>query len=57
MSFIVAGLVLLLALLAGIVLDNIGVRKWQKNPRRDIPSFDPWRPLVRPDMQTEEHDC
>jgi hypothetical protein len=57
MSFIVAGLVLLLALLASIVIVNIGIRKCQKNARRDIPSFDPWRPLVPPTMQTEEHDC
>jgi hypothetical protein len=31
MSFIVAGSVLLLALLAGIVLDGIGVRRGQKS--------------------------
>jgi hypothetical protein len=41
MSFIVAGGVLLLALLAGIVLDGIGVRRQQK-ARRDIPPFDAW---------------
>ncbi len=39
MSFIVAGGVLLLALLAGIVLDGVGVRRRQKG-RRDIPPFD-----------------
>ena len=37
MSFIVAGGVLLLALLAGIVLDGIGVRK--RRARRDIPDL------------------
>jgi hypothetical protein len=41
MSFIVAGGVLLLALLAGIVLDGIGVRRRQK-ARRDFPPFDAW---------------
>jgi hypothetical protein len=41
MSFIVAGGVLLLALLAGIVLDGIGLRK-QRKARRDIPPFDAW---------------
>jgi hypothetical protein len=41
MSFIVAGCVLLLALLAGIVLDGIGVRRPQK-ARRDVPPFDAW---------------
>jgi hypothetical protein len=41
MSFIVAGSVLLLALLAGIVLDDIGVRRGQE-ARRDVPSFDAW---------------
>jgi hypothetical protein len=41
MSFIVAGGVLLLALLAGIVLDGVGVRRRQKE-RRDIPPFDAW---------------
>ena len=37
MSFIVAGSVLLLALLAGIVLDGIGVRK--PKARGDIPDL------------------
>jgi hypothetical protein len=41
MSFIVAGGVLLLALLAGVVLDGIGVSRRQKE-RRDIPPFDAW---------------
>lgn len=41
MSFIVAGGVLLLALLASIVLDGIGGRRRQKE-RRDIPPFDAW---------------
>jgi hypothetical protein len=41
MSFIVAGCVLLLALLAGAVLDDIGVRRRQM-ARRDVASFDPW---------------
>jgi hypothetical protein len=41
MSFIVAGGVLLLALLAGIVLDNIGVRR-RRNAQRDVPPFDAW---------------
>jgi hypothetical protein len=35
MSFIVAGCALLLALLAGIVLDDVGVRR---RTRRDLPS-------------------
>ena len=34
MSFIVAGGVLLLALLAGIVLDGVGVRRRQKESTR-----------------------
>jgi hypothetical protein len=43
MSFIVAGGVLLLALLVGIViLDDAGVRGRQK-ARRDVPPFDAWR--------------
>lgn len=41
MSFIVAGGVLLLALLLGIVLDGIDVRRRQKE-RRDVPPFDAW---------------
>jgi hypothetical protein len=41
MSFIVAGCAFLLALLAGIVIDDIGVRRWQQ-ARRDVPSFDVW---------------
>ena len=41
MSFVVAGGVLLLALLAGVVLDGVGVRRRQKG-RRDIPPFDAW---------------
>jgi hypothetical protein len=39
MSVIVAGCVLLLALLAGIVVDDVGVRRGQK-ARPDVPSFD-----------------
>ena len=35
MSFIIAGCALLLALLAGIVLDDVGVRR---PTRRDLPS-------------------
>jgi hypothetical protein len=41
MSFIVAGGVLLLALIAGIVLEGIGVRRRQQ-ARLDVPSFDTW---------------
>jgi hypothetical protein len=41
MSFIVAGGVLLLALLTGSVLDAIGITRWQQ-ARRDVPSFDAW---------------
>jgi hypothetical protein len=41
MSFIVAGGVLLLALLVGVVLDGAGVRKRQRD-RRDFPPFDAW---------------
>ncbi|MDR3533869.1 MAG: hypothetical protein P4L90_25310 [Rhodopila sp.] len=41
MSFFIAGCVLLVALIAGIVLDNNGVGRWQK-PRRDVSSFDAW---------------
>ena len=41
MSFIVAGGVLLLALLPSIVLDGIDVRRRQKE-RGDIPPFDAW---------------
>ncbi len=41
MSFIVAGGVLFLALLAGIIIDGIGVRRRQKE-QRDIPPFDAW---------------
>jgi hypothetical protein len=41
MSFIVAGSVLLLALLAGIVLDGTGVRRGQKAPTGH-PTFDAW---------------
>ncbi len=40
MSFIVAGSVLLLALLAGIVLEGIGVGGGQKATTR--PTFDGW---------------
>jgi hypothetical protein len=39
MSFIVAGCVLLLALLVGIVLDNNGVERRQKH---DGTTFDVW---------------
>jgi hypothetical protein len=39
MSFIVAGCALLLALLAGIVLDDVGVRRRQKE-RHDFPPRD-----------------
>ena len=35
MSFIVAGCVLLLALLAGIVLDDIGIRSRQERHRKE----------------------
>jgi hypothetical protein len=35
MSFIVAGCVLLLALLAGIVLDDIGIRRRQERHRKE----------------------
>jgi hypothetical protein len=35
MSFIVAGCVLLLALLAGIVLDDVGIRRWQERHREE----------------------
>jgi hypothetical protein len=38
MSFIVAGCVLLLALLVGIVIDDVGTRSWREK-RRDIPPF------------------
>jgi hypothetical protein len=41
MSFIVAGGVLLLALLVGVVLDGTGDRKPHRD-RRDIPPFDAW---------------
>jgi len=41
MSLIIAGCVLLLALLAGVALDNVGVSRSQK-ARRDIPSFNAW---------------
>jgi hypothetical protein len=41
MSFIIAGCVLLVALLSDIVLDHIGNRKWQET-RRDVPSLYPW---------------
>jgi hypothetical protein len=39
MSFIIAGCVLLLALLAGIVLDGIGGGR-QRAPRRDVLSVE-----------------
>ena len=39
MGFIVAGCALLAALLAGIVLDDVGVRRRQK-ARRDLPPLD-----------------
>ena len=39
MSFIVAGCALLVALLAGIVLDDVGVGRRQRM-RRDIPPID-----------------
>jgi hypothetical protein len=39
MSFLVAGCALLLALLAGIVLDDVS--GWQR-ARRNVPSFDAW---------------
>jgi hypothetical protein len=35
MSFIVAGCVLLLALLAGMVLDDIGIERWQERHREE----------------------
>jgi hypothetical protein len=35
MSFIVAGCVLLLALLAGMVLDDIGIKRWQERHREE----------------------
>jgi hypothetical protein len=41
MSFIIGGGVLLLALLAGIVLDGIGASR-QRRDRRDVPHFDAW---------------
>lgn len=41
MSFIVPGCVLLLALLAGVALDGVGVRPRQK-ARRHVPSFEAW---------------
>jgi hypothetical protein len=41
MSFIVAGYALLLALLVGSALDNIGVRRWQE-AWRAVPPFDAW---------------
>jgi hypothetical protein len=41
MSLILAGCVLLLALLAGIVFDGATARRSQK-PRRDIPTLDAW---------------
>jgi hypothetical protein len=41
MSFLVAGCVLLLALLASIILDGIGVRR-RPEARRDVPAFDAW---------------
>jgi hypothetical protein len=41
MSFLVAGGVLLLALLVGIVLDDISVSRRQ-NARRDVPPYDAW---------------
>jgi hypothetical protein len=39
MSFIVAGCALLLALLVGIVFNDVGVSKRQAE-RRDLPPFD-----------------
>jgi hypothetical protein len=41
MSFIVAGCVLLLALLFGVVLDDIDVKRRPK-ARRDVPPVDAW---------------
>jgi hypothetical protein len=41
MSFIVAGSMLLVALLAGIVLEGIGVGRRQK-AQRGVPLFDAW---------------
>jgi hypothetical protein len=41
MSFLVAGGVLLLALLVGIVLDDVSVARRQ-NARRDVPPSDAW---------------
>jgi hypothetical protein len=41
MSFILPGCVLLLALLAGVALDGVGVRPWPK-ARRHVPSFEAW---------------
>jgi hypothetical protein len=41
MSFIVAGCMLLVALLVSIVLDDIGISRWPE-ARRDVPSFDAW---------------
>ena len=41
MSFILPGFVLLLALLAGVGLDNVGVRP-RPEARRHLPSFEAW---------------
>jgi hypothetical protein len=41
MTFVIAWGGLLLAVLAGIVLDDISVRR-QQNERRDVSPFDPW---------------
>ena len=41
MSFLLPGFVLLLALFAGVALDNLGVRPRPK-ARRHVPSFEAW---------------
>jgi hypothetical protein len=40
MSFFLAGSALLLALLAGIILDSVGGRRWQA--AREVTPFDAW---------------
>jgi hypothetical protein len=46
MSFIVAGCVLLLALLAGIAIDDIGIRRGKPHDA-NILWFDSWRLRIR----------
>jgi hypothetical protein len=41
MSFILPGLVLLLALFAGVALDTLGVRP-RPNARHHVPSLEAW---------------